>query len=345
MPDEYRDYTTYQWSLPQIGLPAAWDTTTGSASVIVAVVDTGVDAGHPDLNGKITTGANAGFNFVANNTITTDDNSHGTFVSGIIAANTNNVVGGAGVCWLCKIMPVKVLDNTGNGSTFAVSQGIDWAVSHGAKVINLSLGATSGTSSLQLSIDNAWNAGVVIVGASGNNAGNADTTDDGVLFPAAYPNVVAVGSNNQAGVRSAFSNYGPELDVMAPGEGVFGPLCTCNGNTGTYGIGSGTSFASPHVAGVAALLIAAGITDKAQIVTRIESTATDMGAAGFDNLNGWGRVNAAAAISGSSPTATPTRTNTPVPPTSTPTRTNTPVPPTSTPTLTNTPVPPNRAGR
>ena len=113
-------YTIKQWSLPQIGLPAAWDTTTGSAGVIVAVVDTGVDAAHPELVGKITSGANAGYNFVANNTNTTDDQFHGTFVSSIIAMNTNNGQGGAGVCWACMIMPVKVLDNTGSGSTFAV---------------------------------------------------------------------------------------------------------------------------------------------------------------------------------------------------------------------------------
>ncbi len=340
-------YSQYQWSLPQINLPTAWNTTTGSAAVIVAVVDTGVDSTHPDLAGKLTTGANAGYNFVANTTNTTDDQGHGTFVSSIVAANTNNGAGGAGVCWLCKIMPVKVLDNQGSGSTFGVSQGIDWAVSHGAKVINLSLGASSGTSALQISIDNAWNSGVVVVAASGNNAGDADTSDDGVLYPAAYPNVIAVGSNDSNGSRSYFSNYGPELDVMAPGNNVFGALCNCNGNPGTYGTGGGTSFASPHVAGVAALLIAAGITDKNQIVSRMESTATDMGAAGFDNLDGWGRINAASAINPAAstptntpvpPTATATRTNTPVPPTAT--RTNTPVPPTATATRTNTPVPP-----
>jgi subtilisin family serine protease len=325
-------YASYQWSLPQIGLLAAWDTTTGSASVIVAVVDTGVDATHPDLVGKITTGAAAGYNFVGNNTNTGDDHFHGTFVSSIIAMNANNGQGGAGVCWACKIMPVKVLDSNGSGSTFNVARGVDWAVAHGATVINLSLGSTSPDSGLQTSVDNAWNAGVIVVAASGNSNGP-------VLYPAAYANAIAVGSNNQAGVKSSFSSYGSELDLMAPGEGVFGALCACHGYSGGYATGSGTSFAAPHVAGVVGLLISAGITDKNQIRSRLTSTATDMDVAGFDNNTGWGRVNAAAAL-GSAPvsgTATPTSTRTPTAtptPTRTPTRTNTP---TRTPTRTNTP--------
>ena len=321
-------YAAYQWHMGSsaagsIGLPTAWNTTTGSASVIVAVIDTGVDAAHPDLSGKITSGANAGYNFVSNNTNTTDDHMHGTFVAGIIAANTNNGQGGSGVCWSCKIMPIKVLDNTGNGSSFNVSQGIDWAVSHGAKIVNLSLGGGA-ASSLQTSVDNAWNSNVVVIAASGNDNGP-------VLYPAAYGNAIAVGSNNSSNARSSFSNYGPELDVMAPGEIVLGTLCTCNGNTGGYGTGSGTSFAAPHVAGVAALVVASGITDKQQIRDRLLTTATDMGTAGFDNLTGWGRVNAAAAVAGGgTPTATPTRTNTATPTrtatataTRTPTRTST----------------------
>jgi subtilisin family serine protease len=283
-------YGSYQWPAPMIGLPAAWDTTTGSPGVIVAVIDTGVDATHPDLSGKITTGANAGYNFVSNNTNTSDDNSHGTFVAGIIAANTNNASGMAGVCWTCKIMPVKVLDSTGSGTSFNVSQGIDWAVSRGAQVINLSLGGGA-ASSLQTSVDNAWNAGVVVVAASGNDNGP-------VLYPGAYSNAIAVGSVDSSGARSSFSNYGPELDIMAPGGNVLGTLCACNGYAGGYGTGSGTSFAAPHVAGVAALLIASGVTDKAQVRSRLLTTATDMGTAGFDNLTGWGRVNAAVAIEG-----------------------------------------------
>ena len=227
-------YATYQWHMGStaagsIGLPTAWNTTTGNASIIVAVIDTGVDGAHPDLSGKITTGANAGFNFVSNNTNTADDHMHGTFAASIIAANTNNGQGGAGVCWSCKIMPIKVLDNTGSGSSFNVSQGIDWAVSHGAKIVNLSLGGGA-ASSLQTSVDNAWNANVVVIAASGNDNGP-------VLYPGAYSNAIAVGSNNSAGARSSFSNFGPELDIMAPGETVLGALCTCGVHSGGYGHG------------------------------------------------------------------------------------------------------------
>ena len=281
-------YASYQWNLPQIGLPTAWDTTTGNSGVIIAVLDTGVQSTHPDLTGKVTTGAQAGYNFVGGNTNTTDDHSHGTFVAGIIAANTNNGAGGAGVCWSCRIMAVKVLDNTGSGSSFSVAQGIDWAASHGADVINLSLGGGA-ASSLQTAVDNAWNAGVVVIAATGNDNGP-------VLFPAAYSNAIAVGSNEQNGSRSSFSNYGSEIDIMAPGGNVLGTLCTCNGNPGGYGTGSGTSFATPHVAGVVGLMIAAGITDKNEIRSRILTTATNMDVAGFDNNTGWGRINAAAAI-------------------------------------------------
>ncbi len=309
-------YATNQWNLPQIGLPAAWDTSTGSSGVIVAVIDTGVDATRPDLAGKITSGATAGYNFIGNNTNTTDDHYHGTFVASISAMNTNNSQGGAGVCWACKIMPVKVLDSTGSGSTFGVAQGVDWAVSHGAKVINLSLGSSTPDSTLQVAVDNAWNAGVVVVAASGNNNGP-------VLYPAAYASVIATGSNNQAGSRSSFSNYGPELDLMAPGESVLGALCVCAAYTGGYGIGSGTSFAAPHLAGVVALMIAAGVTDKNQIRTKLTTTATNMDAAGFDNNTGWGRVNAAPAMSTTTATATATATPTSTP-TATPTVTNTP---------------------
>lgn len=303
-------YAGYQWNLPQLNLPAAWGTTTGSATVIIAVVDTGVDGTHPDLSGKITTGANAGYNFVAGNTNTADDNSHGTFVAGIAAANSNNGTGMAGVCWSCKIMPVKVLDASGSGSSFNVASGIDWAVAHGANVINLSLGSPGGIAALQTAVDNAWNAGAVVVAASGNDNGP-------VLFPAAYANAIAVGSNNPSGARSSFSNLGPELDVMAPGSGTEGApgeftndilstLCTCSTFAGGYGTGHGTSFAAPHVAGVVGLMIAAGMTDKATITSKLKSTATDIGVAGFDSSTGYGRVNAAAAVGGtdtSGPTA------------------------------------------
>jgi hypothetical protein len=187
-------------------------------------------------------------------------------------------------------MPVKVLDSGGNGSMFQAAQGIDWAVQHGAQVINMSFGGASADAGLQTAVNNAWNAGVVLVAAAG-------TDNHGpVLYPAAFSNVVAVGSLDVNGDLSSFSNVGPQIDVMAPGEEIASTLCTCHGYTGGYATGDGTSFASPEVAGIAALMIAAGTTNNATIVSRLASTAVNLEAAGFDNDTGWGRVNAAGAV-------------------------------------------------
>jgi subtilisin family serine protease len=281
---------TCQWHYPQINLPAAWDITTGSSSVIIAVLDTGVMLTHPDLDGKITSGANAGYDFHNDDSNPTDDHGHGTFVAGIAAAESNNGQWVAGVCWACKIMPVKVLGADGQGSTYNVAAGIDWARTQGADVINLSLGGTATNATLENAVNAAWNAGIVVVAATGNDNGP-------VYYPAAYANALAVGSNDINGARSSFSNYGASIDVMAPGESVVSTILG-----GGYGMGSGTSFAAPHVAGLAALIISAGVTDHEEVVSLIKTTATDMGTAGFDNLTGWGRVNAAAAVAGSDTT-------------------------------------------
>jgi subtilisin family serine protease len=290
-----------QWHYPKIGLPAAWDVTTGSASVIVAVVDTGVELTDPELDSKITSGANAGYDFANSDTDPTDDHGHGTHVAGTIAAETNNATGVAGVCWACKIMPVKVLDNTGNGSTLDVAAGIDWARTHGAKVVNLSLGSLQSSVTLQTAVNNASNAGLVVVGAAGNNAGNADTSDDTVMFPGAYPNAIGVGATDSSDVRASFSNYGPELDVMAPGVSILSTVMGAG-----YGSWSGTSMATPHVSGAAALLASAGITDPATIRARLTSTAADLGAPGFDNLYGYGRINVNYALDQTNPTVSVT---------------------------------------
>ncbi len=286
-------YSFQQWHYTSMNLPAAWDTTTGSASVIVAVIDTGVLTTHPDLDGKLTTGGNAGWDFYNNDSNPNDDNGHGTFVAGIVGAESNNSSYVSGVCWACKIMPVKALGPNGTGPTSAVIQGIDYAVAHGAKVINLSLGSAAANAAMLTAVDNATAAGVVVVAASGNQ-------NTAVLYPAAYPNVIAVGATNNTGARASFSNFGPELDVMAPGEDVVSTVRLSDG-TSSWGSGSGTSFASPHVAGLAGLMASNGITDVATIAAKLKSTATDLGAAGFDNLNGYGRVNAALAVDDNTP--------------------------------------------
>jgi subtilisin family serine protease len=290
-------YYGSQWHYPKIGLPAAWDATTGSATLIVAVVDTGVELTDPELDSKITSGANAGYDFANGDADPTDDNGHGTHVAGTIAAESNNSTGVAGICWACKIMPVKALDSTGSGSTLDVAAGIDWARTHGAKVINLSLGSLYHSVTLQTAVDNAFNAGIVVVGAAGNNAGDADTSDDAVMYPAAYPNAIGVGATDSSDTIAYFSNYGPELDVVAPGVSI---VSTVLGSG--YQSWSGTSMATPHVSGVVGLMMSAGITDPATIRARLTATATDLGPAGFDNNYGYGRINAHLAIDTTNPT-------------------------------------------
>jgi hypothetical protein len=279
-----------QWGYAKIGGPAAWDTTTGSASIIVAVIDTGVELTDPELDSKITGGANAGYDFANGDTNPTDDHGHGTHVAGTIAAETNNGTGVAGVCWACKIMPIKALDQTGNGSTLDVAAGIDWARTHGADVVNLSLGSPGHSTTLQAAVDNAFSAGIVVVGAAGNDG------TPGVLYPARYSSAIAVGATSSSDAIASFSNTGPELDVVAPGVGI---LSTVLGSG--YQSWSGTSMATPHVAGVVGLMMSAGITDPATIRTKLINTATDLGAGGFDNTYGYGRVNAHLAVDTSAP--------------------------------------------
>jgi subtilisin family serine protease len=198
-------------------------------------------------------------------------------------------------------MPVKVLGATGTGSSLAVAAGIEWAVDNGADVINLSLSSPSSTQAMQDAVDYAWGTkGVIVVAASGNDNGS-------VKYPAAYADVIAVGATDSNGDRASFSNYGPQLDVVAPGESVLSTLATGFGDSGGwYGWGSGTSFSSPHVAGVVGLMISNGITNKNTIVSALTSTAVDAGTAGFDNEYGWGIVDAAAAVTGGVDTTPPT---------------------------------------
>ncbi|HET6615556.1 MAG TPA: Ig-like domain-containing protein, partial [Dehalococcoidia bacterium] len=276
----------------QFQYSCAPDCTTGSGTGGVVK-----EASWFDLAGS--TYASAGTAGSATNVSPRDDEGHGTFVSGIVGAESNNGAGAAGVCWGCKIMPVKVLGSTGTGSTAAVAAGIDWAVDHGADVINLSLSSSSSTQTMLDAVNYAWNNGVIVVAASGN-------ADSSVAYPAKYANVIAVGATDSDGARASFSNYGPELDVVAPGDTVLSTTGTGFGDSGGwYGFGSGTSFSSPHVAGVVGLLISHGITDKNAIVDALTSTATDAGTPGFDNQYGWGIVDAASALTGGADTTPP----------------------------------------
>ena len=231
-----------QWYLSKIEAPAAWNTTTGSSQVIVAVIDTGVLATHPDISGKVL----AGYDFVNNDANATDDNGHGTAVAGLTSASTNNGVGMAAVGWASSVLPVKVLGADGSGTYSAIANGIVWAADKGARVINLSLGGSASSQTLQDAVNYAWNRNVIVIAAAGNNGNNTP------VYPAAYNNVIAVSATTSTDARPSWSNYGSYVDLSAPGANV---LSLSGANS--YANWNGTSFSSPVTAGVVALMVAA----------------------------------------------------------------------------------------
>ncbi len=273
-----------QWALTTIEAFAAWDTTTGGA-VVVAVLDTGVLTKHPDLNDKLLPGYNA----INGSSSANDDNGHGTAVSGLIAAETDNGRGIAGMCWECKILPVKVLNARGSGSDAAVARGIRWATDAGARIINLSLGGSGDSRVLHEAVRYAHERGVFVVSASGNERQSGNP----VNYPAAYPEVMAVGGTGNNDQITGFSNTGDHLDISAPAVGLW---TTIPGDR-EYGPPNGTSFSSPYVAGTAALLATLRpdlfATDLKCI---LEMSADDVGAPGKDPEHGWGRLNARRAV-------------------------------------------------
>lgn len=271
-----------QWSLSKIEAPAAWDATVGSPEVVVAVIDSGVRSSHPDLSGKVL----QGYDFINNDTDASDDNGHGTAVAGITAASTNNGIGMAGISWNSLILPVKVLGADGSGSYSAMANGITWAADNGARIINLSLGGTSSSRTLQNAVNYAWNRNVILIAAAGNNGNNT------AFYPAACKNVVAVSATDSSDRRPSWSNYGSYVDVSAPGVSVL----TLSGSS-SYAYWNGTSFSSPVTAGVVALMAAANPTlSNAGMVDALLTNSDDIGAAGYDVYYGHGRVNARRAV-------------------------------------------------
>ncbi|WP_235427239.1 S8 family peptidase [Cohnella kolymensis] len=215
-----------------------------------------------------------------------DDVGHGTHVAGIIAAEVNNNEGVAGMTWYTKIMPVKVLDSSGSGSTYSVSQGIIWAVDHGAHIINMSLGNYAQASFLHDALKYAHDRGVILIAASGND--NTDRPG----YPAAYPEVLGVAATDPNGVRAEYSNYGDYIDVAAPGTSI---PSTYPGSR--YAALSGTSMACPHVAALASLVKAANPNlGNDEVLDLLRKTAKDLGPAGKDNNFGYGEIDVRAAL-------------------------------------------------
>ncbi|MEK1833409.1 S8 family peptidase [Priestia megaterium] len=235
----------YQYGPQKVQAPSAWDVIRSNSSIKIAIIDTGVQLNHPDLASKLL----LGYNFADGNTNPSDGNGHGTHVAGIAAAVTNNSTGIAGMAPLASILPVRALDNAGNGLLTNIANAIVYAADQGAQVINLSLGAPKGAVTLENAINYAWNKGAVIVAAAGNDGANV------ITYPAYYDNVIAVASTDSNDQKSSFSNYGIWVEVAAPGSNI---LSTYTGSY--YAYLSGTSMACPHVAGLAALLAAQGKT-------------------------------------------------------------------------------------
>ncbi|HWD78107.1 MAG TPA: S8 family serine peptidase, partial [Kribbella sp.] len=281
--------STQQAYLNTVRVPQAWDVSKSTGNQLVAVLDTGIDAGHPDLAGHLVAGYNAVSTTRPN---PVDDNGHGTMVAGIIAAATNNGAGIAGVGWSSKVMPVKVAGSDGVAGDLDLVEGIDWAVAHGATVLNISIANPGDSQVLHDAITRATAKGVIVVAASGNDG------SDVAQYPAAYPEVIAVAATNAGGVLTDFSSYGDWVDVAAPGWDVISTGAR-NLSQSPYWLCSGTSCAAPIVAGVAAL-----VKNKwprltpAQVQARIKSYARDAGPRGIDPYFGAGMLDAYAALGG-----------------------------------------------
>lgn len=275
-------YKPYQWDLPLINTTAGWNISKGSQDVIIAVVDTGVDLNHKDLQTKLIDGYNA----INPGQPPMDDVGHGTHVAGVIGAHTNNQEGIAGMTWNNPIMPVKVLDNSGAGSSYSVALGIIWAVDHGAKVINLSLGNYAQGAFLHDAIRYAYDKDVVIVAATGND----NTNQPG--YPAAYPEVFAVSATNADETKASYSNYGDYVDVVAPGTSI---ASTYPSNQ--YAALSGTSMACPHVAALAGLIRSANpALTNSEVYEVMRQSVKDLGTGGKDNSYGYGQIDVHAAL-------------------------------------------------
>lgn len=283
-------YYNQQWGLQRIQGELSHDVESYS-KVKVAVVDTGVDLTHLDLKGKLI----PGYDVVKKTSKVTDNDGHGTHVAGIIGAVTNNSIGISGLTTKIKIMPVGIFHYEGSAGAYMASEdhiaeGIDWARSHGANIINLSLGGGENSPLVAAAVKRAVAAGVTVIAAAGNDGYR------NINYPAALPEVIAVGAINQSNGLAEFSNYGPQIDLVAPGVEI---RSTFPMKTGMYLTSSGTSMSAPFVSGLAAMIKAKypRLTPQ-KIKWKIQSTCTDLGKPGWDEEYGAGLINANEALGG-----------------------------------------------
>lgn len=294
-----------QWNLSKISAPTAWDDSQGGAGPI-AIVDTGVESNHPDLSGEVI----QGYNFVSSSKNTEDDNGHGTHVTGIVSALTNNAKGVASIGFRSNILPVKVLDSSGNGSYSDVASGIIYSTDQGARVINLSLGGPTQSSTLQDAVTYATNKGSFVVAAAGNSGSSTP------LYPAACTGALAISATDSADNLASFSSYGKNVFAGAPGVNI-----TSTYNNSGYRSLSGTSMSAPHFSGLVEIAISfIGSSNKsvtnAQLLDYLKTATDKVGPYPYDQ-NGWnqyfgyGRINAQKLFGEikQSPIASPTATS------------------------------------
>jgi len=297
-----------------ISAQSAWDTTTGNGSVVIAIIDSGIRITHNDISSNIwINGADPigggdsdgngylddyyGWDFVGNDNNIDDDNGHGTMVSGISGAVGNNGTGVAGICWDCKIMGLKVLDEFGGGDGDNLIDAINYATDKGVDIINMSLGQTAPDSLLEAACANAEAAGILLIAAMGNVNAEYGIKKESILYPAAFDSVMGVGAVNDNGLIADFSvvgNYPYTTEITAPGVDI---TSTYREHNSSYATGDGTSFAAPIVSGVAALIktVTPTIT-LADLRSRLQTSANDAGRPGKDAVYGYGILDANKAV-------------------------------------------------
>lgn len=272
-------YAGSEWHLGRLGLPSAWDTAQGGG-VTIAVLDTGVDASHPDLAGRLV----AGWNFYDNNSNTADVHGHGTAVAGAAVASVNNGVGVAGMAGQSLLMPVRIADANAYAYWSTVAQGLNWATDHGARVANISYAGVAGSATVQTAAQYMRARGGLVVVAAGNNG-----IDEGI---APTSSMIVVSATDASDLKTTWSSYGSFVSISAPGQDIW---TTTRG--GGYQAWWGTSLASPVVAGVVGLMMSARpAMANTQLESLLYASSQDLGTAGRDIYYGWGRVNAAAAV-------------------------------------------------